>query len=296
MNKIYTLLLLFVLIISSCTEEIQLDLGTIPPQLVVDGAITNEAKVHTIYLRKTGDYFYNQPVVMVSGAAVSISDGTTNVLLAEDPNSPGAYRTASDFAGVVGHTYTLSISNVDVDGDGVKESYSASCFMPTIAPMDSISVEKRRMFRQDIWEVRMSMQDLPNEKNFYLARIYRNDVCTSDSINEWGITNDDLFDGSYLYNETVMFFRSEKPDEKLVDGDKVGLEMCGITEDYMKFINDVDEEYRGRNPLFGGQPANIRTNVVRTFPSNSISNGVRGYFAAYSVSWGEIIYRVPKAI
>jgi hypothetical protein len=294
MSRIYSLLLLTLTISTSCTEEIKIDLSSSSPELVVEGVITNEVKAHTIYLKKSGDYFMNQPVTMISGAVVSLSDGQNNYILNEDLLNKGAYSTENTFAGIPGRTYSISIANVDVDGDGIKEQYAASCLMIPLAPVDSISVEKKGMFRQDIWAVKLSIQDSIGYPNYYLSRTYINDVCKSDSIDEWGISNDELFDGVYLINETIMFFRSRKPDEKVKDGDKVSLEVCAITEDYMKYIFEVGEEFRGRNPLFGGQPANIRTNVKRTFPTATDNRGARGYFAAYSVGWGNTIYRELK--
>ncbi|MEI7675220.1 MAG: DUF4249 family protein [Bacteroidales bacterium] len=293
MRNIFSLLI-FSLLLASCTQEIQINLDKSTPELVVEGVITSEAKVDTIYLKKTGDYFMNQPVEMVSGAVVTLSDGTNTLTLSEDSRHKGQYFTPSVYAGVAGRTYTLFISQVDVDNDGVKESYTSSCSMQFLAPVDSISVVKKEMFRGNIWEIRLSMQDIPKVRNFYLSRIYINRSCKTDSIDEWGISNDEFFDGKYLNNETIMFLTSRKPDEKLVDGDTVGLEVCAITEDYMNYIYEVTAEFRGRNPLFGGQPANIRTNVKRTFPVTNEIKGARGYFAAYSVGWASTVYRDSK--
>lgn len=290
MSKIYNLLILLVLFVSSCTQDIQIDLGKSTPELVVEGVITNEAKVHTIYLKKTGDYFMNRPVEMVSGALVKLFDGKDTIVLSENPVNKGEYETPDHYAGVAGRIYQLLISGIDVDADGVKEQYSASSGMAALAPVDSISVVKKGMFRQDIWEIKLSIQDLPNVQNFYMSRVYKNDTCVTDSISEWGISNDEFFDGKYLHNETIMFLQSNKIDERLKNGDVVGLEVCAISEDYMKYISEVGEEFRGRNPLFGGQPANIRTNVKRIYPLSPDGKGGRGYFAAYSVGRGHVIY------
>ncbi len=290
MNKILFLVAFVALSLGSCTTEIQIDLNKSTPELVIEGVVTNEAKAHVIYLKKTGDYFMNKPVEMISGAVVTLSDGEGSITLSEDLANKGAYLTPNDYKGVPGRVYTVNVSNVDVNGDFVKEVYTASCELKALAPVDSISVVKKDMGRQFIWEVRLSMQDIPKVRNFYLSRIYTNGVCKTDSINEWGVSNDEFFDGKYLDNATIMFLRSNKPDERLVNGDLVGLEVCAITEDYLKYINEVGEEFQGRNPLFGGQPANIRTNVQRISPTSTDGHGARGYFAAYSVDRGSIVY------
>ena len=58
----------------------------------------------------------------------------------------------------------------------------------------------------------------------------------------------------------------------------------------MEYIQQAQEEFWGRNPLFGGQQANIRTNIKQVVPANS-KTSPHGYFAAYSVSWKKAVYQ-----
>jgi hypothetical protein len=278
------------ILLNACTTDINLHLDSVAPQLVVDGTVTTDTMAHTVWLKKTSPYFSNAAAQPVSGAKVTLSDGNTTITLAEDSSNPGAYKTPAGYYGVAGRTYSIDISNVDIDADGTTEEYTASSTINKAPPVEKIDVVASRLFSRDVWEVKLWMQDDPAVANYYLARIYRNSVCVSDSINEWGITDDEFFNGVYLKNETIMFFSSEKKDEQLESGDAVMLELCGITQDYMNFISEVKEEYRGRNPLFGGQPANIRTNVVQLRP-NGVPNAAHGYFAAYSVTRSRTIYR-----
>jgi hypothetical protein len=289
---IYILMLLSSALFVACTEEIPFDLGHVDAELVVDGNITTDTMSHSIYLTTTADYFANKPANAVSGAIITITDGQNIIHLTEDPAKEGLYRTPSNVYGLPGHTYVLNISNVDINGDSVKETYQASCTLQAVPKIDSISIEKAKRFYKDVWEVKVSAQDPPVVRNSYLFRTYRNNVCISDTITEWGITDDEMYNGNYMDNVTVMDFNSDKPDEILVDGDLITLEMCGITKDYLDFINEVDEAYNGSNPLFGGQPANIRTNLKQTYPARSDGKGVRGYFAAYSISRYSRTYHV----
>ena len=73
-------------------------------------------------------------------------------------------------------------------------------------------------------------------------------------------------------------------------GDKVGLEVCGISKDYYDFIRDIKQESSERNPLFGGQPANVRTNIKQILPVG-VTGNPRGYFAAYSISRAQTVFR-----
>ncbi len=292
---LYTAISVAIALFSSCTEEIKIDLGSSEPELIVEGSITTDTMAHEIRLTKSANYFSNQEAEGISGAEVIISDGINEIILNESPVKQGSYFTSSDYFGTVGRTYTLTIKNVDINNNGTIETYTSSCVLNAVPPIDSMSVEKKKVFFQDAFAVRVSMQEPANVNNYYLFRIWKNNVCVSDSINEWGITDDEFFSGKYLVNESVMYlFPEEKPDEKLMDGDFIKVEMCGITKDYMSFINEVDEEYRGQNPLFGGQPANIRTNIKQIFPESINGKGAQGYFAAYAVVWKETIYTSEK--
>ena len=287
-NKILAGIILAILF-SSCTTDITLNLDGATPELVVEGVITTDTMAHSIHLKKTSHYFSNLPAEAISGATVSLSDGLTTITLLEAELNKGIYRTPSNYYGVEGRTYTLTIDNVDVNIDGVNERYSASCPMSRIIPIDSIEVKKERLFQNDMWAIKAWFQDPAGESNYYLVRNYKNDSSVSDSIQEWGITDNEFFKGKYLMGETMMYFSSTKKDEKLQTGDKVTLELCSITKDYMGYIKEAQEEFMGRNPLFGGQPANIRTNIKQLLPLKGKAIP-HGYFAAYSVFRANTIY------
>jgi hypothetical protein len=283
--------MLVVFIVASCTEEIKIDLGTQSPELVVDGFINTEATTHTIYLKKTSDYFSNKQAEVITGAVVTLSDGTNTITLAEDSLVPGSYNTPSNYSGEVGKTYTLTISNVDVNADGVMEKYTASSTIPSKPQIDSMIIRKsENNMNNDIWDIDIWMQDPKGEKNCYLIKVYKNNICVTDSLQEWGYSSDVIYDGFYLQGESFARLSSNKPDEVVYNNDLISLELDGITEDYMNFISDAAQEYWGRNPLFGGQPSNIRTNVKQLEPTNG-KNNPHGYFAAYSTNRVTKVYQ-----
>ncbi|MBK7030017.1 MAG: DUF4249 family protein [Bacteroidales bacterium] len=71
------------ILLSSCTERIEIELEDDFARLVVEGAITTDTMPHTIKLTTTSSYYYNQPAPVVQHAIVSISDGTETFLLNE---------------------------------------------------------------------------------------------------------------------------------------------------------------------------------------------------------------------
>ena len=125
-----------------CTERIEIEVDSSYTRLVVEGNISTDTIQHSVRLSKSSNYFYNKPALSVSGAMVSISDGDSTVLLDESQKYPGTYLTDPDFYGVPGKTYTLTISHVDVNENGVFEEYNASSELKPIIPIDSIQLEQ----------------------------------------------------------------------------------------------------------------------------------------------------------
>ncbi|GAT63813.1 DUF4249 domain-containing protein [Paludibacter jiangxiensis] len=274
----------------SCTTDFNVNLDSIPVELVVDGAISTDTTEHVVRLKKTGNYFCDQPVSVVSGASVTLSDGITSITLHEDAQEKGAYKTPSNYFGVAGRTYTLTISDIDVNEDDIKETYTATSTLNAVPPLKKIQVEKQVLLYENVWAVNAWMKDPSGVSNYYLTKAYKNKTCISDTITEWGLISDALFDGMEVSGKTMLYIRSENKAEKIHSGDRVMLETCSISQDYYNFIGEVKNESRGHNPLLGGQPANIRTNIIQTFPKNAINNP-RGYFAAYAISRAETIFK-----
>jgi len=191
-------------IFNSCTEDYPIDLSGVEPMLVVSGSISTDTMTHTVILTKSQDYFENKPFEGISSATVTISDGSKEFILLEDPNKKGYYRTAKNVFGEVGKTYTLSISNVDINKDGVYETYTASSKLNFVPSIDSIEIEKTRRFSQTQWVIKMTTTDPGDTRDFYLLKILKNNVLISDSLEEWGISDDEFFNGKTLKSYPTM--------------------------------------------------------------------------------------------
>lgn len=274
--------LIGVVLLTSCTERVDFDLkATGYPKLVVFGEITSDAKQHEIHLGKSAPYFYNQPMETVSGAIVSIEDldAASKIILKEISNRPGVYRTPSRYFGIVGHQYQLNISNVDVNNDGVMETYSAKTTMMPSPPINGILVVYNPQWKG--WEVKIYSKDNPDTKDYYLFKVHKNGVLYTDSISDYWITDDRFFNGNDINGPTVQFFDEEQGDT-ISNGDTITLEMDGITQDYYDFIGGVQTEISEKVPLFSGPSANVKGNI---------SNGALGFFAVMEVQRDSYIYK-----
>ncbi len=273
------------LILASCTEKIDMETGTTFIRLAVSGQITTDTTAHKIWLKKTTNVEDTMPAPRVSGANLIITDDASHTfVLTESNTEPGLYLTDPTVFGLPGHTYTLHISNVDINGDGTMETYEASDKMNPVPPLDSIKLE-----RIDDWEataIKVWATD-PATTEFYLCKYDVNDTLLTDTITEVFLTDDILFNGNTTNGIRSQYLEDEYDDEILNPGDVVTFEINSVSEEYFTYLYKLQTEVFPKVPLFSGPPANVSTNV-----KNIGSNGppAVGFFSAYSLERSSVVY------
>ncbi len=266
----------------SCVERINIKLDSGYERLVVDGAVTTDTMAQTVKLSKSTSYYYDQPPPPVTGANVRISDGDSVYDLTEE--SPGIYRTGPSVYGIPGKVYTLDITLAASVG-GFNDYTATSTLFP-VTHLDSIGL----LFHPDwtdagIWEVKCFAKDPPS-KDYYRFMVSKNRKMLTDTLYEWFVTDDRLFNGNYIYGAPIGYIQQNKVDEKLKAGDTITVEMNSIGKDYESFILEAQSEVRGSFPLFSGPPANVKGNL---------SNGAIGFFAVYSITRASTVVTVTPA-
>jgi hypothetical protein len=120
------------MILSSCTEVIDIDLNSSDPQIVIEGSVSTSGE-SVIKITESVNFDESNDFPKVRNAIVEISDnlGNSEILL---ESSEGIYSTYS-FGGVEGRTYSL---NVQID-DKTLESVSN---IPNHVSFDSLIVTK----------------------------------------------------------------------------------------------------------------------------------------------------------
>jgi len=281
---IYIILLIF--IVSGCTENIDLSLNSIDTRmLVVEGQITSDKMSQWIKLSYTSDY-YDTLEYNITNASVMVSDGTDTCVFSEDLKVAGLYKSKSDYCGIPGKTYKLTISGIDADQDGQTETYTAESKMPDIPIVDSIRLSLEHKFYIDVLQISIYALDSPEKDDAYMYKVYKNNYLLTDSLSEWRADEDELFNGERLEDEPVIYLDQDLDEYKVKDGDLFRLGTSHIPHDYYLFLEDAQEEYQGSNP-FSGNPANISTNIYG--PHKAF-----GFFAAYSTDWKEKVFRIEE--
>ena len=265
------LILIIAIFASSCSEKIDLKLDESQKRIVVEGMITTDTMVHKIKLTKSAAYFSNEAPPKLSGAVVTLNDGSSVYTLTENPASSGIYCTDSTFAGVVGRTYTLNINFNN-------ETWTATSLLKYLSPIDSVSCKKLdspfgNNNRDTTYEVDLCAQEPATPGDFYMWLVYKNGVLNTDTITKASLTDDVFYNGLYVTDFPVQFVKASI-------GDTITLEMYSISKEYYEFFNGlIMETMAGGNP-FAGPPANVKGNIT---------NGGIGFFQASATSRGTCI-------
>ncbi|MDD4384199.1 MAG: DUF4249 domain-containing protein [Bacteroidales bacterium] len=267
-----SILMFFMLALTSCTERIDIELDSTYTRCVIYGEFTTDTLSHSVSITRTSDYFKNEKASPVSGAIVTIGDGENSYNLTEDLENPGNYYTNSDVYGVVGKVYTLFVDGVDLLDNGNLRSYKASSEIKPVTPPDSIKVIYQRPW--NAWLINIYAQDPLESEDFYKFLVYQNGELHSDSLHKIQVIDDVLFNGNYT-NGISIYFVDADSENTFNTGDTIMVEFCGLTQDYYNYMIELQSSAGTSIPFFGGPPANPRTNL---------SNGAIGFFAAYSVA------------
>lgn len=249
---------------TACKEKIDLELKSTYVRLAIEGTVTDEAKKHSILITETSNYFANEPQPRVSGAVVTINDGSSQITLTE--TSPGVYQTDSTYAGIPGRTYTLNVKYKS-------EEYSASCLLKPVGVIDSVS------FAKDVFDpikssINLWAQEPSTTGDYYTWFYYINGKLESDTLTEISFASDEMVNGNYMPGYPV--FTAE-----FALGDTITLEMRSINKDYYDFLNAFFSEVFGAGNPFSGPPSNVKGNIKNLTNKDKV---VMGYFLASAVS------------
>jgi len=282
MSFFKNILIILLIFLCSCKEEEIIDLNkTNNPQLVVYSQMNDVDKIQTVSLSKSFSYFSVQEEnKYVTGAKISISDGTNKIKFKEYHRKEGIYY--NYFTPKPNKTYTLFIENVDINNDSINESYTADATMGKTMEIYNMGIIYDNSDKG--WKICMSGTEPKETTNYYLFRVYKNDTLITKKLTDYRISKDEFYNGSELENVIVQFL-DEDEGQIVRKGDKITLEVAGITKGYYQFIHNVKEETDDDLSFVQGPSAQI---------SGNISNNALGYFSIISVSRNSCIYKTSK--
>ena len=281
---------IMLMLASSCTERINIRVDDSPSRLVIYGYITTDTKQHSIRITRSAGYFSTSSPEGVSNARVTISDNDGKVIpLSENDTIPGLYQTAADVRGEEGKTYTMDV-HIDYDDNRPSEHYRSEAYLQHINHIDSVGLQASRLFRQMV-EVLLYAQDIGGN-TYYSIFVAINGTVVNSTINNFFVMDNVYFRGQYM-NGVACYYLHQNPDsernEILNIGDTVTLNINAIPQEYATFISNAQSEIRGSNPIFGGPPANVPSNIRCITPQNGTP--ALGFFTAYPSRYAQTIVK-----
>lgn len=264
MKNIASILLsILTLALTSCETPVDLDLEQSEPRLAVEAIITDQPTLNYVKLHLSAPYAKNIEPQAVTNAQVDLVDntGTSTSLIHE---GQGVYKPVGQFTGVVGQTYTLTIR-----ANG--KTYTATSTLHPVAPLDKVTYKyvdgKNDDFgRKEGYYISTAFRDSAGVKNYYKLNIAVNGQLKQNETSDIIITEDKLYDGSYLDDIQVP--------ATFAKNDTLDVSLLSLTREAYEFYSAL-QGLSGQGGLFGRNPANLPTNI---------SNGAVGFFSASSVS------------
>ncbi len=259
-----------VVILSSCTEDIVLDVNQVQPKIVIEGLVTDKPGHQMVKVSRSVGFYTDGTTPKITNAAITVTDdlGATVTFThnpRNHPDSAGIYLPATPFVGKVGRTYTL---HVTADG----QNFEAKDELLSVISMDSLKYQVSEFESEDpkdegkIYELLMYARENQDEKNFFLFKFYRNDSLT-------------------YYNDTDIYYSDDELLAENINGapspvyygkdDQAMVEVYSLSRMGYVYFNDLFSILNGDSGgMFGPVPASPRTNL---------SNGAIGFFQVSAI-------------
>jgi len=260
MNKLSIVFnfLLFILGIffSSCEDEIQVELRTAEPVLVIEGNVRMDSLAY-VRITKTKGFAEDNTYLPVEGAMVKIWDDAGNYEILQLGDS-GNYI-ANTIIGKEKVTYNLL---VEYEG----KEYTAMSYMPPRVAIDSLS-----LFEFPVLDYPLPMihfQDpLGEENRYYRFLVYINGERPDISLQ---LLSTEFMDGLVIHNMIGVY--TDDDDDPIEQGDELLIEMQCVDKDVFLFWETLS-----------------RIDNSLTNPTSNIQGGALGYFSAYSFEQSNIL-------
>lgn len=245
--------LLVILLSTSCTKKIDIDLNDEEnKRLVVDALFSTYGQAqHEVKLSMSANYYSADAPTNVSGASVVVSDGSNSFTFSDAGN--GIYKSSLGAAAIANKDYTLTIN---YDG----KTYTASNYCDSVPNLDTIVLEANyvdgSVTEIEDYTIKFTTQELVGFGDYYAWKIYVNGEHRNNTVSEQLSQSDEFLpDGSYLYELELTSI------DDIESGDTVMVAQHAISKDtydaYFAILFQTD--FRGG--IFDSPPANVPTNL-----------------------------------
>ncbi len=269
--KIYikSVLVLVLIIFTSCEDVIDVDVPTAPQRLVIEASLDwqkgTTGNNQTIKLSLSTPFFDTTSNTAVTGASVKVTNSNSGDEFIFIDQNDGTY-TINNFVPIINNSYTLEVVYNN-------ETYTASETLMSVPAITRVEQSLEGGFDDEILDVSIFWNDPIDEENYYfISFIEEGDLF---------VTLEDVSDEFTNGNEMDEFFEKDGDDEdephlqEFIPGDEVEISLYGVSEQFYNYLQLLIEQYDSNGDPFSSIPAEIRGNCIN--PSNP-ENYAFGYF------------------
>ena len=257
---IFISLILFMLILDSCQDVIDIDLNSSQPQLVIEGSIQTDS-VCVVKLSYTSGFYSKDSSSTADNAEVILSDDKGNSETLSFTGS-GIYR-GNTLKGLENTTYSLVITN-----DG--ETFEGKVMLIPKSKIYSIDPEKIDLpnpGNTKNYTLNLKFAASQETESYYLIKYFREDNTYEFNAIE-GIR--------FTSNDTVQF---NSPRRRYSQGDYARIEISPVDYDIYNFYRQLSDV----------EQSGIRGSSAPYNPQSNMGDGILGCFTALSISSEEFI-------
>lgn len=293
-NKLYVLLWIGIVALTSCTEDIVMDLPKGEKVPVVEGSLTNEFTRHEVVLSYSSGLYDKEEREMIEHAEVYVTSDDDTIWYYEQEDRPGHYLTDS-VAARKNRWYHLEVRVPENTlYSNPLHMYADSKMPNNVSRIDSVLLMPKHdgnniplVNDTIIVNVCPYFQTLSDASIVYQVQIYLNGKLFKNRpaklMNLFPMKG---YAGYYFNGPEMLENNIEVPvgimnTAYMDEGDVVKVKLNSITEDYMYFLMGQKVAI-GTNPVMGAYPA-MFTNIF------SNCNAI-GWFKTPSVAIGEGVY------
>ena len=282
---------IFTLFLTSCQDIVEIDVPAGDTELVVSGQISDKDSSY-VQLSTTAPYFSEGETSVISGARVSLWEGSTEIAIFSESNSkPGYY--SSNFKGSIGKIYHIQ---VDITGDYPSKSLgtwvSKADTLRACPPIDSLTqatlnrTTTPRAFEEGEFAL-MFFGDIPDTKNYYRVKRTLNDSAFAREIiifDDFGV--DGAYFGGGIFPPISIFgpFDEENMEE---EKDTLVVRVESVSNDFQSFLTLVSSQSQVGSP-FDAPPALVVGNIHR---KDNEREYAFGYFSVVGTNSNGLRYK-----
>ncbi|BDD11504.1 hypothetical protein FUAX_39360 (plasmid) [Fulvitalea axinellae] len=257
--RILFLLACIVLVSTSCTEVIDVDLNDGQERLVIEASIDwekgTEGKTQSIKLSHSTPFYSQNGGRPAEGATVKITKTDDNKVFLFEDSGNGLYTTQV-FEPAVGVEYALEIV---YNG----KTYIAKETMYGVSEIDSIEENKEGGFGGDEIEIEVFAKDPEDERNYYFCEF---------SLENGKKLSQDVRNDEFENGNRVRFDYEWEDDPA---GELINVKLYGISKNYYNFMGILIEQSEGQDGPFPTVPVPLKGNCLN---KDNPDEEVLGYF------------------